>query len=507
VNIASWIKQRALLEPTAEIVKEGTHAFNNRDFYHRVLSASSFLRSQGVGSGDRVSVMLYNSSLFLELLFGCARIGAIMVPLNYRLVGAELSYMIEHSESAILISDPDFREGLEGLKPGPKCLLFPDREEDGFLHLPPKSKDPDNESPPLEAEAGDETPLLIMYTSGTTGRPKGATLSHGNVLWNAIMHLNEGLYRERALVNAPLFHVGGLNAIATAILYGKGSLVVQRSFDPHQTLELIEREKITCMFGAPAMLEMMVRDPLFDKTDFSSVRYLQTGASPAPPALLEKYHTKGIKIRQGYGLTEASPAACLLQDEFAMVKPGSCGKEFFHLEIRIVDNNGADVKQGDVGELIIRGPNVMLGYWRDPESTRETLRNGWLYTGDLARKDEDGFIYIVDRKKDMLISGGENVYPAEVELALFQHEAIAETAVIGVPDDKWGEVPAAFVVLEKGTVKPTPDDLIQFCRSRIAKYKIPKHFHFVEELPRTPVGKVNKIALKEGWAGRLTIDY
>jgi fatty-acyl-CoA synthase len=495
MNIVAWIRQRALLEPRAMTLKERDLQVDNLEFYHRILSASVFLRSQGIKNGDRVAVALYNSSLFLELLFGCAQIGAIFVPLNYRLVGAELDYMLKNSGSDLLIADPDFKKNMKDVSLDPDAILFPEQET-GALYPLLKENDITERKQWEEEKVSEETPLLIMYTSGTTGRPKGATLSHGNVLWNAIMHIHEGLYRERALVNAPLFHVGGLNAIATQVLYANGSLIIQRTFDPHEALELIEKEGVTCMFGAPTMLDMMSRDPLFEKIDFSSLRYLQTGSAPIPLELIEKFHQKGIKIRQGYGLTEASPAACLLHDEYAMRKPGSCGKEFFHLEIRIVDDKGNELPQGKVGELIIRGPNVMLGYWRDPKSTRETLRDGWLYTGDLAKKDEEGFIYIVDRKKDMIISGGENIYPAEVEMVLVQHEKVAEAAVIGVPNEKWGEVPAAFIIAETGD-RPESQELIEFCRSRIAKYKIPKYFHFVDELPRTGVGKVNKKALRE----------
>ncbi|MFC1825052.1 long-chain fatty acid--CoA ligase [Thermodesulfobacteriota bacterium] len=495
MNIAGWIRQRASLDPGAPAITDGELALDNGGFYHRMLSASVFLRSLGIKTGDRVAVLLYNSSLFLELFFGCAHLGAICVPLNYRLVGAELDYMIENSGSSLLISDPDFEESLKSVGLDKASILEPDRKT-GKLYTTLDESEVADKARWRETEVGAETPLMILYTSGTTGRPKGATLSHGNILWNAIMHIHEGLLRERALLNAPLFHVGGINAIATQVLHGNGSLVIQRTFDPHEALELMEKEKITCMFGAPAMLDMMSRDPLFATTDFSNLRYLMVGSAPIPLKLIEKYHNKGIKIRQGYGLTEASPAACLLHDEYAMVKPGSCGREFFHLEIRIVDDAGRELPRGDVGELTIRGPNVMLGYWRDPKATEETLRDGWLRTGDLARKDEEGFIYIVDRKKDLIISGGENIYPAEIEMILAQHKDVVEVAVIGVLDEKWGEVPKAYIIPEVDR-KPEPPELIAFCSSRMAKYKIPKTFEFVEDLPRTGVGKVNKKVLRQ----------
>jgi fatty-acyl-CoA synthase len=283
--------------------------------------------------------------------------------------------------------------------------------------------------------------------------------------------------------------------MATQIIHGRGSLVIQRTFDARVALKLIEKERITCMFGAPAMLDMIVRDPLFETIDLSSVRYFTAGAAPAPVNLIEKFHHRGIKIRQGFGLTETSPAVCMLHDEYALLKPGSCGKEFFHLYLRIVDEHGKDVVQGEVGEIIVKGPNVMLGYWKDLESTRQALRDGWLYTGDLAKRDGDGFIYIVDRKKDLIISGGENIYPAEVEAVLLQHSHVAEAAVVGKPDEKWGEVPVAYVVLEPGA-ETKPQELVDFCRSRLGKYKIPKEFRFIQELPRIASGKVDKKVLR-----------
>jgi len=496
MNIASWIRKRAFLDPDAIAIKEGSVQLNNAQLYRQVLQTVSFLENNGIKQGDRVAALLYNSSLFMELFFGCAHLGAILVPLNYRLAGAELNYMMEQSESTLLIADPDFREKIGDAKLTEGSKIIVNKTAGASVSLPLDAKEETVDRVPVEQDVSTDAPLLIMYTSGTTGRPKGATLSHGNVQWNAIMHHTEGFYREKALACAPFFHVAGLNAVATQILYTRGSLVIQKSFDPRQALELIEKEKITCMFGAPTMLDMMAREPCFETTDFSSVRYITAGAAPVPVNPIEKFQQKGVRIRQGYGLTESSPAVCLLHDEHALSKPGSCGKEFFHLEIRIVDENGTDLPQGEVGELIIKGPNVMLGYWRDPEATRETLRDGWLWTGDLAKRDEDGFIYIVDRKKDMIISGGENIYPAEVESVLIQHPDVAEVAVIGIPDEKWGEAPVAHIVLEPGA-GTAPEAFIEYCLARIAKYKIPKHFRFVEELPRTATGKVNKPELKQ----------
>jgi len=283
--------------------------------------------------------------------------------------------------------------------------------------------------------------------------------------------------------------------MATQILYGKGSLVIQKSFDAGKVLDFIERERITCMFCVPTMLSMLAKEPRFESADLSSVRYFSAGAAPVPVSLIKTFQQRGIKIRQGYGLTETSPSVCMLNEDYALLKPGSCGKEFFHVQVLIVDEHGKDVPQGQIGELIVKGPTVMLGYWRDPEATQKVLRNGWLWTGDLAKRDADGFIYIVDRKKDMIISGGENIYPAEIEAVLQEHGDVAEAAVVGLPDEHWGEIPVAHIVLEPGA-QARPEDLINYCRSRIAKFKVPKQFRYLKALPRTAAGKIDKKAMR-----------
>ncbi len=497
MNIAGWIRQRAFLEPDALITKEGEVACNNAEFYERMLKAAAFLRDKGIKPGDRVAVLLYNSSLFLELFFASAHLGAIFVPLNYRLMGEELEYIAGNCGCSILISDNEFKEQIKEVKTDTVSIMFAEQIEGGSYFLPMDEQGESGNNPiPIEADADMDTPMAILYTSGTTGRPKGATFSHGNILWNAIMLRIEGIGREKALLNAPLFHTGGLNATATQVIYGKGSLVIQRAFNPGQVLEIIEKEKITCVFGVPTMLDMIAREPGFEQTDFSSVRCLITGAAPLPVNLIKIYHNKDIMVRQAYGLTEST--ACILHDEYALTKQGSCGKEFFHQNIRIVDEQGRDVPRGEVGELIIKGPTVMLGYWGNPDATKETIKDGWLWTGDLGRRDEDGFLFIVDRKKDMIISGGENIYPAEVEAVLVKHSDIAEAAVVGVSDEKWGEIPIAVIVSESGS-ELNIDDLTDFCRSKMARYKVPKHFRFIEELPRNAAGKVNKVVLKDKW--------
>lgn len=494
VNIGRLIEWRAFVEPDELAIREGDTALSNADFHKRILNAVSFLDSSGIRPGDRVAALLYNSSLFLELFFAAARLTAILVPLNYRLASIELEYQLQNSGISLLVADPEFRKKIEGINLGHKTQVVFPSGRDTWKELILQRKPPRSEAPG-EQEMSNDTPLLIMYTSGTTGRPKGVTLSHGNVLWNAVMHVHGGFYKEKALAVVPFFHVAGLNAMATQILYGKGSLVIQKTFDASAVLDLIEREKITCMFCVPTMLSMIAKEPRFESADLSSVRYFSAGSAPVPVSIIKTFQQRGIKIRQAYGLTETSPSVCMLNEEYALVKPGSCGKEFFHVQVRIVDEHGKDVPQGQVGEMIVKGPNVMVGYWKDPEATQKVLRKGWLWTGDLAKRDADGFIYIVDRKKDLIISGGENIYPAEIEAVLQQHRDVAEVAVVGLPDEQWGEVPMAYIVLESDG-RARPEDLMDYCRSRIAKFKVPKQFRYLKALPRTAAGKIDKKAIR-----------
>ena len=494
VNIGRLIEWRAFVEPDQLAIKEGDQTISNADFHLQILHAASFLDSHGIGPGDRVAVLMYNSSLFLELFFATARLKAIFVPLNYRLSGMELEYLLHNSGTSLLVSDAEFREKVDGIDLDPKPQVVFASYGD-TLSGQAFYEQPDSSNISDEREVSHDTPLLIVYTSGTTGRPKGVTLSHGNVIWNAVMHVHAGFYKEKALAVVPYFHVAGLNAMATQILYGNGSLVIQKTFNAGMVLELIERERITCMFCVPTMLSMIAKEEQFGTADLASVRYFSAGSAPVPINVIETFQRRGIKIRQAFGLTETSPAVCMLNSEYAILKPGSCGKEFFHVQVKMVDENGMELPQGQTGELIVKGPNVMLGYWKDPEATQKVLKDGWLHTGDLAKRDEDGFIYIVDRKKDLIISGGENVYPAEIEAILLQHGDVADVAVVGMPDEQWGEVPVAYVVL-RPAAEERPEALMDFCRSRIGKFKVPKQFRYLKELPRTAAGKLDKKAMR-----------
>jgi fatty-acyl-CoA synthase len=341
-----------------------------------------------------------------------------------------------------------------------------------------------------------------MYTSGTTGRPKGAMLTHGNITWN---NYNSCLFVDNmsddiTLVCAPLFHIGGLNVTLLVVLQKGGKAVVMKAFDPQQALALIQEHKVTQMFGVPAMFNFMTQVPEWKTADLSSIRFFICGGAPVPEPLIKVYQERGINFLQGYGLTETAPFALLLDKEDALRKVGSAGRAPFFTEVRVVRPDMTDVEVGETGEVIIKGPNVMKGYWNRPEATEECITHGgWFHSGDAGKVDEDGYVYIVDRVKDMIISGGENVYPAEIESTLYQHEAVAECALIGVPDEKWGEVGKMIVALKEGA-EVSGDDLIEFLRGNVANYKLPRSVEFVDALPRNPAGKVLKWELREKFA-------
>jgi len=336
-----------------------------------------------------------------------------------------------------------------------------------------------------------------MYTSGTTGIPKGALLSHQKTFYNTF---NAVLYfditsKDLMLVNMPLFHSGGLNISAVPILYTGGTAVIQKSFDPQQALSLIEKHRITLAMMVPTMINFMLKQGDIDNYDLSSMKTLMVGGEPIPLSLIKAYQDRNIPIRQVFGQTETS-IQLWLSEEDAIRKIGSVGKPVFHADVRVVDKSGKDVFPGEVGEIVLNGPTQMLGYWNDPKLTAETIKDGWLHTGDLATVDEEGFVYMVDREKDMYISGGENVYPAEIERVLGENPKILEVAIIGVPDEKWGEVGKALIVLKDGE-KMTEDEAIEFLRGKLAKYKIPKYAEFTSEFPKTASGKIKKTELRE----------
>jgi acyl-CoA synthetase (AMP-forming)/AMP-acid ligase II len=446
-----------------------------------------------------------NSVEFLESFFAIAKLGAVCVPLNWRLVPDELAFILKDSGANVLLYGEEFANAIadlhargpqgtelrEWLCVGAECADFAQRYDDLVDSAAP-------DEPAIAAHGDDE--LYIMYTSGTTGLPKGAVHTHETALW-ASMTINmtaDTRYADRYLVSLPFFHVGALTPITGNVHRGLTNVVV-RAFDPGETWELIGSEKITAMLAVPAMLNFMLQVPQKDTADYSTLRWCMSGAAPVPVSLIEAYAELGIEIHQVYGLTETCGPACLISPEDALAKAGSTGKAFFHTEVRVVGPDGKDVSPGEVGEVIIAGRHIMKGYWNRPEATAEAIRDGWLYSGDLAAIDKEGFVYIQDRKKDMIISGGENIYPAEIENVILAHPGVREVAVIGQPSDKWGESPLAVVVRSDPGL--AAQDVRAHCDGKLARFKQPRAVEFVDEIPRNPTGKVLKRLLRERFPG------
>lgn len=509
--IRDWMARRALLSPGKEaIIDAATGAtLSYQQLNERATRLANFLRQRcGVQSGDRISILAMNRAEILEAFFAAAKLTAILVPLNYRLTQPELQYILEDCEPKVLLYENDFRAVVERLRPETAIQHYISLDESAAAEISYEQALSCASTDPIEVEHFDaEMPALIIYTSGTTGRPKGALLSHRMLTWNSInTNLNWDLVStDITTVHAPLFHTGGFNVLTLPLLHVGATVIILRAFDAARVLELIEQYRCTFFFGVPTMYQIMSEEPCFATTDFSSLRYFISGGAPCPVPLIEAYQKRGVAFTQGYGLTEVGPNCFKLGVADSVRKAGSIGFPSFHSEARIVDEKGRDVERGAVGELILRGGHVCSGYWQNIEATDAALSDGWFYTGDLARQDAEGYHYIVGRAKDMIISGGENIYPAEVEAVLHDHPSVASAALIGLPDSKWGETPVAVIIKRPGD-GVTADDIINFCEGKLARYKIPRHVFFVEEFPLLASGKIFKRLLKEEIERKVTSD-
>jgi len=473
----------------------------------RTNQVANGLIALGMRSQARIAILAKNSPAFFDLWFGGAKADVILVPVNFRLAPPEVAYVIDDAGAEILFVSADFYPVAEKVAHELKSVRR-------IIALDGKHPSWTDYSAWLAAQSANDPRLPIspahcaiqMYTSGTTGHPKGAQLSHGGLLVLSHGALGEWHDNDVNLVCMPLFHIGGSGWALIGFLRGIET-VLTRDPDPAAILRLIPEYRITKAFVVPALLLFMLQNPQCKTTDFSSLELIVYGASPAPIDLIRNARKAfGCDLAQVYGLTETTGAITYLPPEDHEERvPGrlkSCGKPMTGVEIRVVDPAGKAVATGEVGEIITRSPQNMLGYWNQPEATRRAIRNDWFHTGDAGYLDNDGYIYIYDRVKDMIISGGENIYPAEVESALFGHPAVADVAVIGVPDDKWGEAVKAFVV-KRPDAAITPEELMSFARERIAGYKVPRSIDFVDTLPRTPTGKILKRELRAPfWAGQ-----
>ena len=503
MNIGEWISKRAIIQPDKPFLTEKNKTYNNRRFNEEVNKTAHALGDLGVTKGERVALLMSNCSEFLEIFFACAKTGAIMVPLNFRLAVPELLYILNDSEPCILIYSSEFEPKVQEIKkagiPIKRYIVHGEEPIKGDLML----SDYVNNFSEMGHSKTDEVelkdPLFIMYTSGTTGDPKGAVLTHQNILFGAIHSLlGYGVDRSyKSLVVAPLFHIGALAASVTPIVYAGGSITISSFHNASEVLKNICQDKINYMFAVPVMFQMMTETEEWKDADLSHVRFFISGGAPIPLPVIKKYQEeKNVGFVQGYALTETGRLTSLdLEDSIR--KAGSVGKEVFHVNLRIVDDKARDVNPGgEPGEIIVQGPNVFAGYWRKNAAILSVLKDGWFYTGDMGRRDEDGFIYIVGRKVEMIISSGENIYPVEVERAIQSLTQVKEAAVVGMPDQKRGEVVAAFVILHKNE-RMTENELLNAMQGKIGYYKIPKKVVFVDDFPRNQSGKVLKRILKK----------
>ena len=505
-NIGWWLAKRAFLTPERDgYVGDGGDRLTFAELNARCNRVANAFAAAGVGKGERVALLLMNGAEFFEAYFALAKIGAVVVPLNWRLVADELEFILKDSGATRLVFDDAFAATAAELRDrGDRTdvrqwLQVTDGAPEPFAESYRAFRDAAAAAePPIRARDADM--LYIMYTSGTTGLPKGVVHTHATSIWGCVTIAASTYYREqdRFLSPLPMFHVGALTPLAVSVYRGVTS-VVMRSFDPLRAWQLIERERITIGLAVPAMLNFMLQVPNIERFDFSRWRWCICGAAPVPESLIKACADIGVEVHQIYGLTESCGPATLLDADNALKRMGSAGKAFFHTDVRIVRPNGEDCAPEEPGEVLVAGPHIMREYWNRPDATAETIVDGWLHTGDVARQDADGFLYIEDRIKDMIISGGENVYPAEIEKVLESHPAITEAGVIGQASEKWGESPFAIVV--RGDDDLTEADVLAFCRGKLAGFKQPKGVAFVDEVPRNPSGKILKRLLRERFPG------
>ncbi|MFQ5409555.1 MAG: long-chain fatty acid--CoA ligase [Anaerolineales bacterium] len=502
-NIGLFLAKRARLEPDKiGLIFEGRE-ITYKDWNERANRAAHGFAGLGVQSGDRVGLLMGNSPEFLECFFGLAKLGAIAVPINWRLAPPEIAFIANDAGIRVLAYGPEFAEAVAGVRGDLSAKAYVtvggEAPEGDHSYAVLLEGQPAHE-PPIGG-AGDD-PLVIMFTAGTTGRPKGAVLTHNNLFYDSCTVSFSVDWRtdDRVLVALPLFHIGALIYVVIDTHIG-ATTVLMKAFDPTGFLQAVEAHKVNSFLAVPAMLNFMLQVPAYKEVDLTSVRWALCGTAPVPVPLIQAWAQRGIAIQQVYGLTEVTGGAAVLNAARALEKVGSTGLPMFHTDIRVVDEEGGDTPPGEVGEIIIRGPHVMREYWNNPAATAETVRDGWLLTGDLGKVDEEGYLYIVERKKDMIISGGENIYPAEIEGVLAAMEQIAEAAVIGIPDPDWGEAVCVVARLKEGQAL-TLDEVVQHCSDKLGKYKLPKKLVITEKpLPRNPTGKLLKRVIREQVAG------
>ena len=501
MNPAWWVERWSDLHPNKPAIIFEDERITYLELHRRIIRTAGWLQSVGIEKGDRVAVLLHNCPEFLDLYLACTRLGAIFVPINFRSAAPELDYFINNSRPRIFIFDEEYAEKIDSLKLENSlspivltCIGAYKGDQNVIDYCKGLSNFENNTSflaCPLEP-ADPEEPQVIMYTSGTTGRPKGAVLTHHKTFFNCLnadiffkLHFDDVM-----LIILPLFHSGGLFIQAAPTIYKGATLVIHPKFDPLSVYKDIEKYRITKFLGVPTVYKALVDIPVDQRGDISSLKVCAGGGEKTTPDLLQQCREAGLGFRQVMGQTETS-ILLWASEEDSFRKPGTVGRPVFHAEVNIVDKNGRTAKPGEIGEIVVRGSIVMKEYWQDPVRTEETLNNGSLYTGDLARMDEDGYFYLVDRAKDMYITGGENVYPAEIERTLKEHPEIEDIAVVGMPDETWGEVGHAFVIRKRDS-NLSAEEIFNFSKEKLAAFKCPKKVTFSREFPRNTLGKVIK---------------
>ncbi len=492
--VTDWLDKRARLTPDRVALIDYTSGSETTfaEWNQRANRTANFLRSLGVGKGDRVAVYASNCPEYLDLFWAAPKIGAMLQNLNWRLTVHELKGIVESGAPTVLVYSEDWRQQLESLKSSlttVKHIVAMTNPGPGEIDI----RERDSLSVVLDniPELTMDDPWGIYYTGGTTGLPKGAVITHGNITWNSINTITSwgisGLHK--AALQLPFFHIGGPNIFMVPLVHTGGTTILCTGFDPDETFDLVEDSGITHYVAVPTMFQILQDHSRWEQADFSKLELVISGGAPCPHPVMEKFWDRGVDFKMGYGLTEASGNNFWLPPEMVQEKTGSVGHPIFHVDMKIIRDDGSKCDTGEEGELLIRGPHVTAGYWRNPVATADTIRDGWLYTGDVARRDRDGCFWILGRSREMFISGGENVYPAEIESALSAYPCVIEAAVVGVPHETWGEVGRAFVVV---TDDYDEKELRAFLAGRLARYKLPRSIIVLDALPLTAIGKLDK---------------
>ena len=499
VNWFAVLEHHAVRTPDKPItVFEGT-ALSYGEMAARARALAAGLHGWGIGRGDVVALLSYNCPEFLETIFAANYLGAIAMPINWRLAAPEVRYIIEHSGARALVCDSDLIDVADDATSGMDTLLRAcviDNPRAPWMAL--AALRTAHDGLPRPAIAADDVHRL-MYTSGTTGRPKGVMLTHANLAWKNLAHIVEFGFTgaDLGLACGPLYHVGALDLTTTSLIAAGATTIIHRGFDAAAVVDELERSRVTTVWLAPAMVNAIMALPDVEERDLASVRIIINGGEKMPIPLIERIqHTfPSAWFADAYGLTETVSGDTFLDRSSIVTKLGSVGRPCLYLELDVWDEGGRSVPAGESGEIVLRGPKVFTGYWRDPEATERAFAGGWFHTGDVGVRDDEGYLWIVDRLKDLIVSGGENIAGTEVERVLYEHASVWEAAVVGRPDERWGEVPVAFVVRRPGATV-TSDELVEHCRGQLARFKVPKAVTFLDALPRNPSGKVLKRELR-----------